>query len=607
MITRDAIQEKYVVLLRAHIDQPAEQYLAAAADLGRELLLADVPIEDVVEIHQKALVELDEELSDASNAELINQAFGPLMEMFMAYSLAMRERAEEHERARRSDQQLIEAQNVELQQEIVERKQISDALRESQERYHHLVENTSDWIWEVDQDAIYTYASPAVKDLLGYEPEEIIGRTPFDLMADDEAERIAEAFGEMAQSAQRFAGLENTNIHKDGREVVLETSGVPIVDDAGNLLGYQGIDRDITERKQAEETLQEAYDNWQNTFDAVQDLITIIDRDGHIVQANQATHEAFADTEVQGTCCYELFHGRADPIPDCPALQAFETGQPVHAEISEPHLDDHWFDIYVYPVPAPDGSIQQVVHVLRDITERKQAQQELEDYAARLEAANEELEAFSYSVSHDLRAPLRGMDGFSQALLEDYADQFDEQGKDYLQRVRTASQRMARLIDDLLELSRITHSKMRVEGVNLSEIAEQSAADLHQPEPNRQVEFVIAPGLAVKGDEPLLRAAVQELLVNAWKYTSTRQQATIEFGATQQDGETVYFVRDNGIGFDMAYADKLFGAFQRLHNDEQFPGTGIGLVTVQRIIHRHGGHVWAEATEDEGATFYFTV
>ncbi len=480
MITRDAIQEKYVVLLRAHIDEPAERHLAAAADLGRKLLVADVPIEDVVEMHQKALIELDEELSDASNAELINQAFGPLMEMFMAYSLAMRERAEEHERARRSDQQLIEAQNAELQQEIVE-------------------------------------------------------------------------------------------------------------------------------RKQAEETLQEAHDNWQNTFDAVQDLITIIDRDGHIVQANQATYEAFADTEVQGARCWELFHGRADPIPDCPGLQAFETGQPVHAEIFEPHLDDHWFDIYVYPVPTPDGSIQQVVHVVRDITERKQAQHALEDYAARLEAANAEQEAFSYSVSHDLRAPLRGMDGFSQVLLEDYADQLDEQGKDYLQRVRTASQRMGRLIDDMLELSRITHSKMRVEGVNLSEIAEQSAADLHQPEPDRQVEFVIAPGLVVEGDEPLLRAVVQELLVNAWKYTSQQQHATIEFGATQQDGETVYFVRDDGIGFDMAYADKLFGAFQRLHSNEQFPGTGIGLATVQRIIHRHGGRVWAQATEDEGATFYFTV
>jgi len=358
VITRDAIQEEYVVLLRAHIDEPAEQYLAAAADLGRELLLADVPIEDVVEMHQKALAELDEELSDVSSAELINQAFGPLMEMSMAYSLAMRERTAEHERARRSDQQLIEAQNAELQQEIVE---------------------------------------------------------------------------------------------------------------------------------------------------------------------------------------------------------------------------------------------------------RKQAQQELEDYAARLEAANEELEAFSYSVSHDLRAPLRGMDGFSQVLLEDYADQFDEQGKDYLQRVRTASQRMGRLIDDLLELSRVTHSKMRVERVDLSEIAEQSAAQLRRPEPDRQVEFVVAPEIVVEGDEPLLRAAVQELLVNAWKYTSRQQHATIEFGATQQNGETVYFVRDNGIGFDMAYADKLFGAFQRLHSDEEFPGTGIGLVTVQRIIRRHGGRVWAQATEDEGATFYFTV
>jgi signal transduction histidine kinase len=241
----------------------------------------------------------------------------------------------------------------------------------------------------------------------------------------------------------------------------------------------------------------------------------------------------------------------------------------------------------------------------------QQARDELElrvaDRTAQLEVANKELESFSYSVSHDLRAPLRSIDGFSQALLEDYGDKLDDQGRSDLRRVRAATQRMAQLIDDMLDLSRVTRGEMHREAVNLSAIVKAVAQELAAAEPHRRVAFVIADGLRAEGDARLLRVLVENLLRNAWKFTAKHAAAKIEFGIDQNNGKPVYFVRDDGAGFDMAYAGKLFGAFQRLHAMTEFAGTGIGLATVQRIVHRHGGRVWAEGKVDQGATFYFTL
>jgi light-regulated signal transduction histidine kinase (bacteriophytochrome) len=230
---------------------------------------------------------------------------------------------------------------------------------------------------------------------------------------------------------------------------------------------------------------------------------------------------------------------------------------------------------------------------------------ELLQLTSELQAANKELEAFSYSLSHDLRGPLRSIDGFSQLLLEDCSDRLDERGKDYLQRVREACQRMAQLTEDMLTLSRLTRREMRKEAVDLSTLAQIIAAALQQTDPQRRAEFVIAAGVVAIGDAGLLRAALENLLGNAWKFTGRVPQARIEFGCAEQP--PIYFVRDNGAGFDMAYADKLFGVFQRLHTEREYPGTGIGLATVQRIIHRHGGRIWAEAAVGQGATFYFTL
>lgn len=268
---------------------------------------------------------------------------------------------------------------------------------------------------------------------------------------------------------------------------------------------------------------------------------------------------------------------------------------------------------------AAQESLEEQAHLLEEeITERRIAQNEIEklnaeleqrvfERTAKLKETINELESFSYSVSHDLRAPLRSIDGFSQALLEDYPEKLDEQGKDYLRRVRAASQRMARLIDDMLKLSRVTRGVMRREKVDLSVLARTTADELHQTEPDRRVEFTIQNGLTVQGDPQLLQAVLANLFGNAWKFTSQHETARIEFGIVASDGKTEYFVRDDGAGFDMAYADKLFIPFQRLHAISEFSGTGIGLSIVQRIIRRHGGEIRAEGALGQGAAIYFTL
>jgi light-regulated signal transduction histidine kinase (bacteriophytochrome) len=239
--------------------------------------------------------------------------------------------------------------------------------------------------------------------------------------------------------------------------------------------------------------------------------------------------------------------------------------------------------------------------------ERKQADARLRAALADLERYNTELNAFAYSVSHDLRAPLRAIDGYSQALQEDCGDLLNAEGRDHLGEVRKGTRHMGRLLDGLLRLCRVSQAEMETRPVDLSALATEIAHELGRSQPEREVEFVLAPGLTVSGDAELLRAALQNLMSNAWKFTARQSHARIEFGVTHTEGGATYFVRDNGAGFDMKRADRLFGAFQRLHRQADYPGTGVGLATVKRTIHRHGGRVWAEASVGRGATFHFTL
>ena len=265
------------------------------------------------------------------------------------------------------------------------------------------------------------------------------------------------------------------------------------------------------------------------------------------------------------------------------------------------------------------GMVRARTHELeQEVVERRRAEEEVrranevleervEERTAQIAAANKELDSFAYSVSHDLRAPLRGIDGFSLALLEDYGERLDDTAKDYISRVRAGCLRMGNLIDDMLQLSRLSRGEIHRQEVDLSGMSGEIAEELKKSAPDRAVVFDLAPGVVVNGDAVLLRAVLDNLLGNAWKFTAKTGEATIAFGMQERDGKKVIFVRDNGAGFDMAYAGKLFAAFQRLHSPQEFEGTGIGLATVQRIIHRHGGEIWAEGEVGHGATFYFSL
>lgn len=378
----------------------------------------------------------------------------------------------------------------------------------------------------------------------------------------------------------------------------------------------QNMSREIEERRLAEEAVSASENRLRSTLDTMLEGAQIIGPDWRYLYVNDAVAAQGKQTKdaLLGRTMMEMYPGIENSPLFSILRQCMEQRRPerMESEFTFPDGSKGWFDLSIQPVP------EGIFVLSADVTDRKRAEQEIRNLnreleqrvrerTAELEAANQELEAFSYSVSHDLRAPLRSIDGFTQALAEDYADRFDEQARDYTQRVRKAAQRMGILIDDLLRLSRVTRAEMHRQSVDLSAVALEVAGALRVTEPNREISIEVEAGLAGLGDPQLLRVALENLLGNAWKFTSRVAAPRIEFGATQQNGATTYFIRDNGAGFDPQYAGKLFGAFQRLHSTEEYPGTGIGLATVQRVFLRHGGRVWAEGEVGNGATFYFTL
>jgi PAS domain S-box-containing protein len=331
----------------------------------------------------------------------------------------------------------------------------------------------------------------------------------------------------------------------------------------------------------------------------------------------------YADDELQAdTSLWETLLHPEDRAAAQARLRAF-LRQPIGAyedEFRLRHRDGsyRWIRSHAMPIVGANGRPARMIGVHVDFTGRREAEDavrrlnaDLEarvtERTAQLEVALRELEAFSYSVSHDLRAPLRAIDGFAQALAEELPPDLPNGHRHYLQRVRAAAQRMGSLIDDLLQLSRVSRHELSHVAVDLSTLAREIESELRRAQPGRQVTFSVAPGMVARGDPHLLRTALDNLLGNAWKYTSKHSSAHIAFGAERIDGERVFVLRDDGAGFDPAYADKLFGAFQRLHAPGEFEGTGIGLATVQRIVQRHHGRIWAEGAVERGATFYFTL
>jgi PAS domain S-box-containing protein len=472
----------------------------------------------------------------------------------------------------------------------------------------------------------------------GYKTEEIVGRS-FSVFYPPEEVATGKPAMELKLAGEqgRWEG-EGWRIRADGTRFWANALITALKDDAGNLHGFSKLTRDVTERKQAEEALFKAGALQRAIFNSAHFSSIATDAKGVIQIFNVGAERMLGYTaaEVMNKITPADISDPEEVIARAEAL-SLELGTPI-----TPGFEALAFkatrrieDIYELTYIRKDGSrFPAVVSVtaLRDAqdviigylligtdnTERKRAtevirqlnselEQRVVERTAQLQTINKELEAFCYSVSHDLRTPLRSLDGFSQALLEDWSDKLDAQGQDYLRRIRAGSQRMGQLIDDLLNLSRVSRGEMTRELVDVSKMAHEVADELRAAAPERDAEFVVTDGLMAQTDPRLLRIVLTNLLGNAWKFTAKQSHARIEFGCSGENGGKEYFTRDNGAGFDQAYAGKLFGAFQRLHAVKDFPGTGIGLATVQRIIQRQGGRVWAEGKVEQGATFHFTL
>ena len=501
----------------------------------------------------------------------------------------------------------------------VQRRLAATSIRASEARFRGLLESAPDAIISTDRDGQIVLANAQAEKYFGYARGELVGQ-PLDMLVPKRVREHHRGHREAYQAHPHLrpmgAGLDLYAQRKDGSEFPVEISLSPLETDQGMLV--TAIVRDITTRRQAEQARFEAQARYRELMD---NLPVGVYRNTagpawRFLEANPAIvamFEADSTEEFLRHSANDLYRNPGDQqaFSDKIMRQGFVASEALELVTLKGRL--FWGAITAVMKQDADGSIY-FDGVIEDITERKEAECQLQDLSnnlrnrtTELEVINHELEAFSYSVSHDLRAPLRAIDGFSRILLDDHADQLGDAGRDRLERVRRAAQHMAALIDDLLKLSRVTRAELTHEAVDLSALAEEVSNELRRQEPQREVHFTVAPGLTTRGDRRLLRVVLDNLLGNAWKFTGGHADARIEVGAVMHRGVPAYFVRDNGAGFDMAYADKLFGAFQRLHDAQAFPGTGIGLATAQRVIHKHGGHIWAEATVDHGATFYFTL
>jgi PAS domain S-box-containing protein len=501
--------------------------------------------------------------------------------------------------------------------DITERKLAELNLRRSQQQLAGIIGSAMDAIITIDDTERIILFNGAAEKMFLFPSEDAIGQ-PLDRFI-PERFRLAHKghirnFGQTHVTRRSMGTLGALfGLRADGEEFPLEASISQVESERQKF--YTVILRDITERQRSDEALKEQT--------RILDFAPVMIRDlkGRIIFWNSGVTKIFGwkAEEALGEISYNLLHTEF-PRPLAQIKARLYADGSWEGETTHTRKDGKQIVVSSQWVLHRDqqDKPKAVLVVNNDITERKQAESEIlrlneeleqrvADRTAQLEAANKELEAFSYSVSHDLRAPLRHIDGFSQALLEDCSDKLDKEGKNYLQEVRSASQEMAHLIDDMLQLARVTRSEMRREEVDLSELATAVIAELREIDRRQGVIVNIEKGVMRQGDKRLLKIVLMNLLGNSWKFTAKRKQAEIAFGEVQKNGETYCFVRDNGAGFDMTYSNKLFGPFQRLHSTGEFEGTGIGLATVKRIINRHGGRVWAEGVVNEGAAFYFIL
>jgi PAS domain S-box-containing protein len=499
-----------------------------------------------------------------------------------------------------------------------ERLEAVAALQLSQQKLALHFDQTPLAVVEFDLEGRVQGWSPAAVTVFGYSREEAIGQHWSFIVP-------AAIHGQLGEVWAAIVGQRggkrstNENITNDGRTISCEWFNTPLIERDGRTIGVASLIQDVTERRRAEEALRESEERYRTIMDQAADAVFMRDEMGRILEANRKACQSlgYSREELLAKSVWDI---------DPDALQAGKqrlwdkilAGEQFTFESRHRRKDGSFF-----PVEATLGLVRlpagpAVLGIVRDITERRQAEEKIRqlnqtleqrvvERTAQLEAANKELESFSYSVSHDLRAPLRAIDGFARILGEDYAARLDDEGRRLLDIICGEAKRMGQLIDDLLAFSRMSRQQVKSEQIDMTALAQAVFNEHAAQAPGRQLQFKVQPLPPALGDRALLRQALANLVSNAIKYTRPRAVAEIEIGGRTEGGENLYYVKDNGVGFDMRYAGKLFGVFQRLHSADEFEGTGVGLALVQRVIHRHGGRVWAEAKLNEGSAFYFTL
>lgn len=501
---------------------------------------------------------------------------------------------------------------IESLRDITTRKESEAALRESEERYRTILNSIEDGYYEIDLSGSFTFFNPSMCRILGYSAEELAGMNDRQYMSTQGAKRAYRAFSEVFNKGTLPRPFETEMIRKDGTIIHTETTFSLIRDENGCGVGFRGILRDISDRKRAEELYRALAMHAQSAVSIIQEGRF------RFINPYVSSYTGFAESELLGTESLAIIH------PDDRESARSEGMRMLKGERSAP---------YEFRIVRKDGGIRWHIQTVTpiffggrkaallntmDVTEKRLAEEEIRilneelekrvrERTAELEAANKELESFSYSISHDLRTPLRAIDGFSRILMVEHKDSGSAEMQRYLGMVRKSAQQMSRLIDDILDFSRMGRQALKKVMVSPNEIVAQALDELKAGQEGRSVDISVAGMSPCEADPALLKVVYVNLLSNALKFTKYRETARIDVGSRKEGEKEVYYVGDNGVGFDMKYAEKIYGVFQRLHRVEEFEGTGVGMSIVQRIIHRHGGSIRVESEVDKGTTFYFTL